>query len=132
EGGRHLRHEDERIDAEAPRDMADGDCMVAARRRDDTALALVFGQGEELVVAAADLEGAGVLQPLELDDGLDAESLRNGQAHSAGRPPNAARDPLLGRLDIGEGDVELHELPPDCARVFRGGRSVAPDNATTR
>jgi len=68
------RHDDDRADAQQPRRKRHGLGVVAARMGHDAAPLLLVGQLRQRVVRAADLERAGRLEALRLDESDVAET----------------------------------------------------------
>ncbi len=72
---RGLGHHDDRLDTEPGGRQGDPLGVVAGRGGDDAALLLLLGQGGDLVVGAAQLEGVDRLQILPLEGHMVAEPL---------------------------------------------------------
>lgn len=70
---RVVRHHDARADAEQPRRLRDALGVIAGRERDDAPGLLRIGQPRERIECAAELERAGALQDLRLDQHASAE-----------------------------------------------------------
>ena len=78
--------------------------VVAGRRRDDAAPALLGREQQQRVARAALLEAAGALQVVELAVDVRAGELRQRDRLDAGRVVDAAGDARARGLDVGERD----------------------------
>ena len=97
-------HDD--LGADAERGGVEGDALgvVAGAGRDDAALALRLGEGEQLVECAALLEGAGALKVFQLEVEGQAGQFGEMVREVAGRDMDGFADARARRLDAGEGD----------------------------
>jgi hypothetical protein len=103
---RVLRHEDRRGDARFPRRPGHRLPVVPRARRDDSGGALALAQGRDRVVRPADLEGAGALEVLRLQEHLTPREAREGLRRVEGR---LARDALkTGARGLDVSDCRRH------------------------
>ena len=101
-GGRVRRHHDGRRDAEHPGRRGDALGVVAGREGDDAGAALRCVELHEAVVGSAELEGAGALQRLHLEQDPAAQRLVERRRREQGRAPRDAGEPSGGRLHVGK------------------------------
>src|SRR5947209_20589712 len=71
-------------------------CVIAGRVRHDAARALGGGERQELVQGAADLERAGALEVLALEEDAAPARIVERRRRDDGRAVDAAGDPLGG------------------------------------
>ena len=71
-----LRHADDGLDSQASGRQGDALGVVAGAAGDDAAAGLFRGQVADLVIGSADLEGAGLLKVLRLNEQIRPEPLR--------------------------------------------------------
>ena len=97
---RRLRHDDGRRNAEPLGMIGDRLRVIAGRRRDHAARALLRRQLQQFVERAALLVGGGELQILELQPDLGADDFGQGPADQHRRPDDRALDALGGGADV--------------------------------
>ena len=95
-------HGDNRLDAEHRRRRGDALRMVARREGDDAAAALLIAERRQLVVGAAELERAGTLQRLRLEQDAAAETLVELWRFDQRRFDDQAGQARCGAVDIGD------------------------------
>ncbi len=81
--------------------------VIAGRRGDDAAVALLLAHQQQAVQGAALLVGAGELEIFELDVDGRAGAFGQGPAEQGRRLHDGAVDPRRGGLDIGKADGEI-------------------------
>ena len=96
------RHDDDARDVEHLSGERDRLRVVAGREGDDAAAALVGGEARERVVGAAELEGAGALQVLALEEQVGAGARVDGARGRDRRPWATPAICARGALDVGE------------------------------
>ena len=99
--------------------------VVAGRRRDHAAPALLGREQQQRVARAALLEAAGALQVVELAVDVRAGELRQRDRLDARRQVDAAGDPRAGGFDVGERDHRA-------SRVRTAARCRASPPSSTR
>ena len=97
------RHDDGRAHAEQFRRGGDALGVVAGGIGDDAGGALVRRDRAAFVVGAAELERAGALQRLGLEEDAGAEALVQHRRVDQGRAHGDAGDARRGGIDVGEG-----------------------------
>ena len=100
--------------------------MVAGRRRDHAARALLVGELQQLVERAALLVGGGELQVLEFQPHVGAGQDRKRLRMERRRPHDAGRDPFVGAADIGDGDAVVVGTAGGCFCGGHGGGRTRP------
>ena len=98
--GRVGWHDDDGPDAEELCGGGHALCMVAGREGDDAARALLLRQGSDLVICAAELERAGALQDLRLEEKPGTELVVERRRFQKRRPPRQSVDPAGGRAYV--------------------------------
>ena len=106
QAGRILRHDDRRLYAEGAGGISHALGMIAGGIGHDAALALIRRQLGNPVIGAAELERAGLLQRLGLDEDAPAGPLVEIGGGQKRRDHRLAPDAECRCLDIGEGDGE--------------------------
>ena len=101
------RHEDRRVDPQRLRGERHALRVVAGRRRDHAAAALLGGELGEPVHGAADLERPGALQVLHLQHHRRSQHLAERDRRQRGRPHDHAVQAVRGLLDLREGRDRL-------------------------
>jgi hypothetical protein len=92
--------------------------MVSGRKGDHAAAALFLAQRRQFVVGAAELERAGALQRLRLEQDAAAEALVDLRRLDQGRFDDQAGEPRGGGVDVGNAGKRGHD------EVLRGMRSA--------